>query len=223
MGLFPRIALPMLAVMNDPTAFFLVSTIVIVLGCLSVLLPVFLPKYWERNVEEPKGRKQTNLMRRANNQTKHTWRIPEPPKSSAMSSSELGIDSGNSNASGRGSGSGLSLFLASEPVAIKRTPRATQASKDKKKPVPASSNASEALAPVGAAGYKILQGPAKVAKAILRAPLSSSQGSINESVPSRLEALLEDDDEGNAANGGTCPSVECGKKGEEFLGQETAA
>ena len=55
------------AVINQPKAFYLVSCIVLCLGCLSFLLPVFLPKYWQRNAKAPRGRMSTSVITRRPN------------------------------------------------------------------------------------------------------------------------------------------------------------
>jgi hypothetical protein len=188
MGLLSAIALPLLAVMNDPTAFFMVATIVIVVGCLSVLIPIFLPKYWQRHVQEPKGRNKIGRMHNTSNGTKHTWRIPEPQKSSEDAD---GGDSRHSISSGP-SASKLSTFFASEPMSIKRISSGNNTVKDK---VPAGPKPSETFAAIGAARHSIMKSPVKVAKAILLAPFPSSQGSTEEPPPSRLEVLLEADED----------------------------
>ena len=95
-----RAAITLLAVMDNPTAFFLLSSIVICVGCLSILLPIFIPKYLERHTKEPSKRKAQNMMRRQQKSNSHNM------------SDKVSFESCD--------GSGYKLF-ASQPVAIRRT------------------------------------------------------------------------------------------------------
>lgn len=160
--------------MDDPTAFFVVSTMIICLSCLAILVPVFLPKWLQRHAEEPKGRSANDLFSRRKS---FNWR---------WSSRTSAVPSSHSN--------GIletlqSEFLESKPQKIKRV-----ASNSTVKTSSSSSTNFQRPSIENNPVYRtISKGPAMVSKAILLAgPKMPSNGSSTaESLPSRLGVVME--------------------------------
>ncbi|CAB9526106.1 Gamma-aminobutyric acid (GABA) B receptor [Seminavis robusta] len=189
-------AIPMVAVMEDPTSFFVVSTLVIVIGCLSILLPVFLPKYWQRHAKEPKGRKAISLLQAPQVANKYTWRRLEPARTLEDAECEESFRHRPSGSFSSNFGSSLSSFLASAPAPIKRISDSTAGSKGSNGT--SASSSADALKAVGSAGYQLVKGPAIVAKAIIVSTFttSSQEDTAEETLPNgRLEVLFEEEDE----------------------------
>lgn len=51
-------------VMSQPTAFYLVSSVMITVGCIAILAPMFGPKFLKRNMREPRGRMASSIVMR---------------------------------------------------------------------------------------------------------------------------------------------------------------
>ena len=170
--LFGFLAVAIVAVMDDPTAFFLVSTLILCIGCLSILLPVFVPKWLQRHTEAPKGRKANSLFTRRSKSFK--WNVPPRDLSSESSARSSGIIST------------LQMdFLETKPQKIKRV-----SSSASQKRVSSSSLSNHRHSSERSYVYKTLaKGPAMVSKAILLR--SSQETSTVETVPAPLDAVME--------------------------------
>ena len=48
--------------MSHPAAYYLVSSVMICVGCMSILGPIFGPKYAQRNKKEPRGRMASSVI-----------------------------------------------------------------------------------------------------------------------------------------------------------------
>ena len=117
------------AVLTNPTAFFLVSSLVLCMGCLSILLPVFWPKYMQRNKKEQTGRQASTMFNiRSVPQGASTYSCGvsglSAPVSQAMSEEEVPSSLRPSLISQS------SAFFASQPQAIKRNAADTSSSGD---------------------------------------------------------------------------------------------
>ena len=48
--------------MNNPTAYYLVSSVMVCVGCMAILGPMFGPKFAQRNKKEPRGRMASSVV-----------------------------------------------------------------------------------------------------------------------------------------------------------------
>ena len=104
LGIVPYFAaITLLSVMDNPTTFYLLSSFVICIGCLSILVPLFLPKYLERHTQEPTLREAQNRLRRDKKSNSNAF-------SDAASMASVGASSGK-----------VSSFITTQPTAIRRT------------------------------------------------------------------------------------------------------
>lgn len=51
-----------IVVMNQPTAYYLVSSVMTCVGCMAILGPMFGPKFAQRNKKEPRGRMASSVV-----------------------------------------------------------------------------------------------------------------------------------------------------------------
>lgn len=146
------------AVMDDPTSFFLVSSLAMCIGCMSVLVPVFLPKYLQRHTKEPTRRQAQNMLAKKNNtRGLHSF---------GPSSKDVENMSATSNAT-----SGHNSMFASHPTPIRRTVSASNAKSSK---APAMRTCSDSNSKYQQGGCE--QPPGVVSKAILEEDCPVAEG-----------------------------------------------
>ena len=113
-----------IAVHNAPTAFFLVSSLILFVFCMSILVPVFLPKYRHRDVKEPRGRAGSIVVIDRNKNPRSSlsqWR-PDSNESGPQSSDEGLLEGSSSTHTARTRKSGnVAAFFASRPQPVVRT------------------------------------------------------------------------------------------------------
>jgi len=120
------LATTIVAVLDQPTAFFFVMTMIVCIACMSILLPVFVPKYLQRHAKEGTGRKTASLLseHHGNNHTKscgdYQWAVKPPTSCQNQSEFLSGVSSDDPSSAKQLLAKHANEFLASRPQPIIR-------------------------------------------------------------------------------------------------------